>query len=44
MGSGTTAIAARKNDRAFIGIEISPQYVKMAKNRLNNFFSENNNE
>ncbi len=39
MGSGTTAIAARKNDRDFIGIEISPEYVKMAKDRLKDFFT-----
>lgn len=37
MGSGTTAIAARANDRDFIGIEISPEYVKMARDRLKNF-------
>jgi modification methylase len=34
MGSGTTAIAARTLKRAYIGIEISPQYCEMAENRL----------
>lgn len=34
MGSGTTAIAAQQNNRYFIGIDISPAYVTMAKNRL----------
>ena len=34
MGSGTTAIAAIKNERDYIGIEISPEYAEMAKNRI----------
>ncbi|MCD6460955.1 site-specific DNA-methyltransferase [bacterium] len=34
MGSGTTAIAAKKLDRNFIGIDISPEYCKMAYQRL----------
>lgn len=34
MGSGTTAITARALNRAYIGIEISPQYCKMAEKRL----------
>ena len=34
MGSGTTAIAAIKNNRSFIGIDISPEYVEMANNRI----------
>ena len=33
-GSGTTALAAKNNGFDFIGFEISPEYVKMAKNRL----------
>lgn len=40
MGSGTTAIAARKNNRDFIGIELSKQYVDMAKERIADFFGE----
>lgn len=38
IGSGTTAIAAKKNNRDFIGIDISPEYAKMAKRRLKDFF------
>ncbi|MEH7239413.1 site-specific DNA-methyltransferase [Bacillus sp. JJ1562] len=35
LGSGTTAVAAKSNYRNFVGIEIEPQYVKMAVDRLN---------
>ena len=34
VGSGTTAIACKKNNRNFIGIEISPEYCKIANKRL----------
>lgn len=34
MGSGTTAVAARNLDRQFIGIDISPDYCKVAQNRI----------
>lgn len=34
MGSGTTALAAKLNDRKFIGIDISKDYCEMAENRL----------
>lgn len=34
MGSGTTAIAAKNLNRHFVGIEISPDYVELAKSRL----------
>lgn len=34
MGSGTTAIAAKNLNRNFIGIEISPEYCEMSKERL----------
>lgn len=34
MGSGTTALVAKKLGRRFIGIEINPRYVRMAKRRL----------
>jgi modification methylase len=36
MGSGTTAIAALNNKRKYIGIDISPEYCKMAQNRVKN--------
>lgn len=35
MGSGTTALAAKKLGRNYIGIEISPEYCKMAEDRIN---------
>lgn len=34
MGSGTTALAAQRSERNFIGFEIHPAYLKMAKQRL----------
>lgn len=35
MGSGTTAVAAKRLGRYFIGFEISPEYCYLAKERLN---------
>lgn len=37
MGSGTTAIAAMKLKRKFVGIDVSPQYCKMAEDRIETF-------
>jgi len=37
MGSGTTALAAKKLDRAYIGIEISEEYIKLANERIENY-------
>lgn len=34
IGSGTTAIAAKKLNRQYIGIELNPSYVRMARQRL----------
>ena len=34
-GSGTTCLAAKKLGRNFLGIEIKPEYVKLANERLN---------
>lgn len=34
LGSGTTAIAAKQLNRNYIGIEISPEYCKIAEQRL----------
>lgn len=37
MGSGTTAISAIKNERSFIGIEISPEYCEMSNERIKEY-------
>jgi modification methylase len=34
MGSGTTAAVAKKLKRSYIGIDVAPEYCKMAKKRL----------
>lgn len=36
MGSGTTAIAAIKNKRNFVGYEINEEYINLANNRIEN--------
>ena len=36
MGSGTTAIAAIKNNRNFVGYEINKEYINLANNRILN--------
>lgn len=35
MGSGTTCIAAKKNQRHYVGYDIKPAYVELAKKRIN---------
>ncbi len=40
MGSGTTAIAALMNDREYLGIELSPEYIEMAEKRISDFQSQ----
>ena len=35
IGSGTTAVACKQTNRNFIGIELSPDYFKIAEKRLN---------
>lgn len=37
MGSGTTAIASLLNNRNYLGIELSPDYVAMARKRIEIF-------
>lgn len=34
MGSGTTAVAAIKNDRNFVGFDVSEEYIKLATERI----------
>ncbi|MBM4136954.1 MAG: site-specific DNA-methyltransferase [Nitrospira sp.] len=35
MGSGTTGVACKKLGRKFIGIELDPEYFKIAEKRIN---------
>jgi DNA modification methylase len=34
MGSGTTAVVALKHNRNYIGIELNPEYIKIAEKRI----------
>ena len=34
IGSGTTAVAAQKLDCNYIGIELNPEYIQLANNRI----------
>ncbi|KKL46446.1 hypothetical protein LCGC14_2345510, partial [marine sediment metagenome] len=34
MGSGTVALVAKKLNRDYIGIELNPEYVEMARIRV----------
>lgn len=34
MGSGTTALAAKKHNRHYLGFELNPDYIKQAEERL----------
>ena len=34
MGSGSTGVAAVKNNRKFIGSELSPEYFEICKKRI----------
>ena len=40
LGSGTTAIVAMQNARNFIGIEVNPEYIKMAYERLDPYLKQ----
>lgn len=40
MGSGTTALAAKKLGRNFVGIELSKEYISMAEKRLKTYLME----
>lgn len=42
MGSGTTAVACKKLNRNFIGIEKESEFVELAKNRIMNTSTEFN--
>ncbi|MFX0014411.1 MAG: DNA-methyltransferase [Promethearchaeota archaeon] len=43
IGSGTTAVVAKNNNRRFIGCEIVKKYVDIANHRLNGVPDENDN-
>ena len=34
IGAGTTAVVAKRFNRNYIGIELNPEYIEIAKNRL----------
>ena len=34
FGSGTTGLAAKRNDRHYIGVEINPVFCKLAEDRI----------
>jgi DNA modification methylase len=36
MGSGTTAIVSKKLNRNYVGIELNPEYIKIAESRVKN--------
>ncbi|HEY62828.1 MAG TPA: site-specific DNA-methyltransferase, partial [Anaerolineae bacterium] len=40
MGSGSTAIAALKSDRNYVGFDIDPEYVKLAEERISRHKSQ----
>jgi site-specific DNA-methyltransferase (adenine-specific) len=40
MGSGTTAVAAIKSERKFVGYDISEEYIQLAKRRLKPFLEQ----
>jgi len=34
MGAGTTAVVAKKLGRKYLGIELNPEYIKIAEKRI----------
>ncbi|HRF94086.1 MAG TPA: DNA methyltransferase, partial [Aggregatilineales bacterium] len=39
-GTGTTAIAAKRLGRHYIGLELDPQYVKISRDKLSNVYPD----
>jgi site-specific DNA-methyltransferase (adenine-specific) len=39
-GSGTSLVAAQILERRWIGIELSPNYIEVAQNRINSFIKK----
>ena len=42
IGSGTTAVAALKENRRYVGIDVEPYYCQMAKTRIQEYQEKNN--
>ena len=42
FGAGTTGLVALKNNRKFIGIELNPEYIKIANKRIGNLKDQTN--
>ena len=40
MGSGTTGLSALKQNKRFIGIELNPEYIKIAEARIKPHLSQ----
>ncbi|MFH1239511.1 MAG: DNA methyltransferase [bacterium] len=40
MGSGSTAIAALRGKRRYLGYEVEPQYIRLAHKRITQFRQE----
>lgn len=40
FGSGTTGLAALRNFRSFVGIELNPEYIKIAEKRLQSYIEQ----
>ena len=42
FGAGTTGLVALKQNKKFLGIELNPEYIKIAENRLKPFLEQKN--
>ncbi|OGI04985.1 MAG: hypothetical protein A2104_00090 [Candidatus Melainabacteria bacterium GWF2_32_7] len=40
MGAGTTAVAAKKLNRNYVGIELNPDYIKISEKRINETYPQ----
>ena len=39
-GSGTTCLSAIKCERKYVGYDVAPEYVKLAKKRISNYIAQ----
>ena len=44
MGSGTTCVAAKKNDRHYVGFDVSAEYCQLAETRLREVGQQSNKD